>query len=367
MKRNFKNLILFIVLIIGCFVFTKQVLAGYKIILPTSPNGDETTCLRSSVYGTNYQTVRAVDGSFVYTTGIGSFCRDLYNLEDMTYGDRLYTGSLITNVSVSIYVQSSNAANKDYGRYIKTHGVRYNATTTNNFNYWNWIASSTWDVNPYTNKYWTYDELNDLQAGVGLTAGFLTSAQCDYEYVWITYNRANPYQNYYRFYTNNITSTSSLSALEATNTAPTDIAENQQVRLRLTVLAVSGPLATGTIFKLQYGATSSATQAACISIPSGNWTDVGASGSIVDWRFYDNSSLIDKGTLDLSLLSGSSTLESYMESNPSTTSPKTMATSTNGEWDWSLHNYNGAATTSYCFRLVESDVTAFTSSCGGYT
>ncbi|XOB42584.1 MAG: IPT/TIG domain-containing protein [Candidatus Nealsonbacteria bacterium] len=158
-------------------------------------------------------------------------------------------------------------------------------------------------------------------------------------------------QNYYRFYDN-------ADAIQPTipkadeNTAISNVATNDVIRIRTSIQVGSSTLATSTqVFKLQYASTT----ATCNS--GLNWSDLGAISSGTIWRGYNNATPADGATITSTLLSISDVLGTYEEENNSTSNPKSASVGQDIEYDWVVQNNGAIANTGYCFRMVESDNT----------
>ncbi len=76
------------------------------------------------------------------------------------------------------------------------------------------------------------------------------------------------------------------------------------------------------------------------------------------WAFYNNPSVSDGATIPSTVLTSSDAPESYIESNPTTLNPQAVPAGQEGEWDFALNPQNAASST-YYFRVVKSDGTAF--------
>ena len=127
--------------------------------------GDETnlTIGGTSPAPSNWESVDEAtsDGDATYVEGGGSkYVTDLYSLADTSL-----TGK-INSVAVHINCKGTQPGVGACTR-IKTHGAARNGDditlTTSYANY-----STTYDINPETGEAWTWDEINALQAGVGL-------------------------------------------------------------------------------------------------------------------------------------------------------------------------------------------------------
>ncbi len=120
------------------------------------------------------------------------------------------------------------------------------------------------------------------------------------------------------------------------------------LRLRLGMLDSNVTLAaSSTAFTLQWaeGVSCSASM---------DWQDVGASGSSVAWRGYDNASVSDGATLSSRLLSTTDVSFSYEEVNDTATNTSALAPTEEAEFDFVLQ-HNATSSTNYCFRLINDD------------
>jgi hypothetical protein len=164
-----------------------------------------------------------------------------------------------------------------------------------------------------------------------------------------TYNSNTAYdQLTYRFYENN-NEVQPAVAMAAENTAITEVATNDVVRIRMALQTGLNDTGTGThAFNLQYGTGSD-----CGSI--GVWQDVGGFGSSEIWRGF-NATPADGASITASLLnSQANKLQSYEETNPSVTAPENIRVGENGEWDWVMENNGAPGGISYCFRMTLSN------------
>jgi hypothetical protein len=102
------------------------------------------------------------DTTYVYTLN-RNWQEDLYNADNHSAG----TGT-INYVKVYMVSRVTQAGGNDAYVHIKTNGVEYNGTTedltTGYATY-----SYQWDNNPQTTAAWTWDEIDALQIGVGIT------------------------------------------------------------------------------------------------------------------------------------------------------------------------------------------------------
>lgn len=175
-------------------------------------------------------------------------------------------------------------------------------------------------------------------------------------------------QNYYHFYFDN-------DLLDPTDGWPEgvpDIGENtvitalddpvgtnQIVRIRMSLMLSDGSLsANSKQFKLQYGERTTT----CTAISE--WLDVGEIGSTTTmWRGVnvtpvDGTSLSTNpptgGDLNISIADRAGT---YEEENPTPLNPYKVALGEDVEFDWVVSRALAPDTTSYCFRMTESDGT----------
>lgn len=164
--------------------------------------------------------------------------------------------------------------------------------------------------------------------------------------------------NSYRWYDDNdseaVTSPWSPLDLAINNMLPTLPAgylppvTGNELRLRIKILLGNQPLAAGDIaFKLQY---KQGTDSSCTA---GSWTDVGAGGGGVIWRFA-TSGVTDNTTLSTSVLA-STIKELYSKSNPTNTNPNSAAVGETIEYDFHIEHNGATSASQYSFRLVESN------------
>ncbi len=156
-------------------------------------------------------------------------------------------------------------------------------------------------------------------------------------------------QTTFRFY-DNTDSIQPGTAKAAENTAITEVANSDIVRIRTALQAGIDNLNTSAVaFKLQYGQGSM-----CSSI--GTWTDVDSAGGAGIWRGYNNTTPADGTQITSSLLNfQTNALESYEEQNNSAVNPAAISKGSRGEWDWVVQNNGASGSTDYCFRTVLSD------------
>ncbi|MFQ5860405.1 MAG: hypothetical protein ACE5IG_02505, partial [Dehalococcoidia bacterium] len=153
-------------------------------------------------------------------------------------------------------------------------------------------------------------------------------------------------QEDYRWYAN-ADAVQPTTALATENTAITNTTPGTVYRLRMNVEDAGAELPAGEVFKLQYSTST-----------LGPWTDVGALASAEIWRGFDNLTPADGATVSATLLTTSTVVETYEETNNSATTPNAILVSGRGEWDWVVENNGAAESTTYFFRMVKGDATA---------
>jgi len=178
-------------------------------------------------------------------------------------------------------------------------------------------------------------------------------------------------QSYYRLYVDN-------NALKPTDPWPaggTNLGENTEmtatdvplvtgdkirIRMSVAIRGASEPAASDT-FKLQYGRRTTS----CSAISS--WFDIGDSSSTTAlWRGVSNTPA-DGTTLSTDpptggdlLLSVSTVAGTYEEANNSAANPFAAFPDDQIEYDWVLQDNNATDKSSFCFRMIQSDGTLFT-------
>lgn len=151
----------------------------------------------------------------------------------------------------------------------------------------------------------------------------------------------------------NTASTTPGAAIADENATATDIAQNEVIRIRMNVEVTEADLpATSTSFRLQYAQK---TESSCLAVPSGNFSEVGATSSDEIWRGFENSGPGDGDELSDLLLTNSNVAGTYEEHNPSAVNPSSIPIGSFGEWDWVVQNNGALNNTVYCFRMVRED------------
>lgn len=121
--------------------------------------------------------------TYVYEDNNVSYGKDLYGLPDHTvaqHGDQL---------NVTIYYRVKNNTRAECSApgpgtaiaKIRTHDTNYTLsakTLTDSWTDYNY----TWDLNPNTNQEWTWDEIDDLEAGIDMIAGKCTQLYINVHY-----------------------------------------------------------------------------------------------------------------------------------------------------------------------------------------
>jgi hypothetical protein len=140
----------------------------------------------------------ADDGATYVATGARQYQTDLYNLTD----DAVDEEGVVTEIkSITVYFRFNGDRGARAKAVIKTHGAIFegreeslnDATFPGNSGEGQpggdfATRSYQWVANPITGKRWTWEEVNDLQAGVSLKVpGHFRQAACTQVYVGIDY------------------------------------------------------------------------------------------------------------------------------------------------------------------------------------
>ncbi|HTY81300.1 MAG TPA: hypothetical protein VMB24_00795 [Dehalococcoidales bacterium] len=168
---------------------------GSEIIVPNA-EGDETNIdERYPKSGDHWNKVDEYPGpddaaTYVSTYTSSYLQTDLYNLSDP---QPQITTEVKKIKSITVYFRASYTGHGDSASaeaIIKTNGTVYTGgivpITSNNFT----TFSFTWAGNPFTGKIWTWDEMNDLQAGIGIKSGAKKNyIACTQVYVSVNYEK----------------------------------------------------------------------------------------------------------------------------------------------------------------------------------
>jgi hypothetical protein len=178
-------------------------------------------------------------------------------------------------------------------------------------------------------------------------------------------------QSYYRLYVDNAAikptdpwPAGGTNLGENTEMTATDVpmARTNKIRIRMSVKISAAAQPSGMdAYKLQFGKRTTT----CSAISS--WNDLGSSGSTTAyWRSVDNAPAdgailsTDPPTGGDLLLSVSTVAGKYLESSPTATNPYTAFPGDQVEYDWVIQDNNAVDKSSYCFRMIQSDGTLFT-------
>ncbi|MFC1789423.1 hypothetical protein ACFLYY_00425 [Patescibacteria group bacterium] len=153
------------------------------------PNATGTECNISYQLGSacpnHYLNVDEIisDGDLTYNRSSDvNYQRDLYNIDDVTL-----SGTINSVTAYARCKRNGWSVNQDSLKLaIETNGIAYESLgiqpTTIYYNY-----SNTWAINPNTGSIWTWDEINNLQAGVSIRRPY-SSQSSYYTYctqVWV--------------------------------------------------------------------------------------------------------------------------------------------------------------------------------------
>ena len=128
------------------------------------------------------------------------------------------------------------------------------------------------------------------------------------------------------------------------------IPQDEPVRMRINIEVLDADLATSTqSFKLQFAEK---TETSCLTVASGNFSDVGKIASSTIWRGYNNTGINDGDSIGTLLLSSSTVRQSYEEENPTEPNIRTISQGGLGEWDFVVQNNGAKSDAVYCFRII---------------
>ncbi len=159
----------------------------------------------------------------------------------------------------------------------------------------------------------------------------------------------------YRWY-ESATSTAPGAPLANANTTATSTERGTPFRLRIALDIDDSKIASSSLsFKLQYAERSGICD---ISFTGETYTDVLTSSGAV--RFYDNTGVASGVQATVSAnepipSEGSFSYQSYIEGGTFTNTYGSIATSSDGLWDFSLIDISSPEETRYCFRVVYAD------------
>jgi hypothetical protein len=123
--------------------------------------------------------------TYVSTAGSNSWKRDFYELSDSTIASG---GEVINSITVYYRFASSSTSTVSAKPLVKTEGTVFNGMTTTSSS--TSFTTVSWDLanNPATSEPWTWDEINNLQAGVEMKGSSSTKAAiCTQVYVKVNY------------------------------------------------------------------------------------------------------------------------------------------------------------------------------------
>ncbi|MFC1932543.1 hypothetical protein ACFLXU_02790 [Chloroflexota bacterium] len=140
--------------------------AGTETLRPNAAGDKTNIAFQEPTSGEHWdkvdETVSDGDSTYVFTDA-SSYEEDLYNTADHSTGS-----GAINYVKVYMVCRSDQGATQTNAYVlIKTNGAEYTGdeeTTTPSYA----TYSHQWDYNPQTSAYWTWDEIDALQIGVGL-------------------------------------------------------------------------------------------------------------------------------------------------------------------------------------------------------
>jgi hypothetical protein len=129
------------------------------------------------------------DASYVDKWGSSAFY-DLYTLSDFT------GNGIINNITIKIRCDYEGTEGWAYPQ-IRVDGVTYGGGEMHLEDWWD-TYSYTWAKNPKTNLNWTPNDLNALEAGVGLYGQDRSTARCTQVYIVVDYTPVNNFDSILR-------------------------------------------------------------------------------------------------------------------------------------------------------------------------
>jgi len=180
-------------------------------------------------------------------------------------------------------------------------------------------------------------------------------------------------QNHYQFYVDNdaLTPTDPWPGLDGPLGEDTilmgsdnPLGEGEHIRIRMSVQALNATLPANTkAFKLQFAQLITE----CSAISEVDWDTLGNSASSTIWRGYDAAGITDGTQLsgdpptggDLVLPSVSDVAGTIEEENNSEVNAYAVQAGEDIEYDWIVEQNGANAETFYCFRMVESNGSVF--------
>lgn len=170
-------------------------------------------------------------------------------------------------------------------------------------------------------------------------------------------------QNDFRLYENNdaLTPTvgwATLGENEEMTALDEPIASGESIRIRMSLRVTAAAMPIGVdSFELQYGERDGTIVTTCSGIT--DWRFIGDNASTTAlWRGV-NATPVDGTTLPSGLLSETTVLATYEESNPTALTPNLALVNDVVEFDWNIEHNGAVQKTDYCFRMVEADDTPF--------
>ncbi len=137
------------------------------------------------------------------------------------------------------------------------------------------------------------------------------------------------------------------------------LGSDEHIRIRMSISVINSSLPENSqAFKLQYGERG----VSCSAISAGNWFDLGdAASTTALWRGFNATGTVDGtalstdpptgGDLNLSQTDVAGTLE---EENDSAVTPYRAEENEDIEYDWIVQQNGAVASTTYCFRMVDT-------------
>jgi len=177
----------------GAVQLSTHVTGSGTTTLRPNANGDDISLSKNGSGGSNYDRVDEVDSdntSYVYRSN-SAYDRDLYALTDTTINGTITSVKVYMNVKVN-----NNAGNGDNAKtVIKTNSTEYTGSEIQLTTTYTVPAPTVYLKNPNTGNDWTWNEINNLQAGVSLRENGSSDSRCTQVWVEINYNTTGYYNS----------------------------------------------------------------------------------------------------------------------------------------------------------------------------
>ena len=160
----------------------------YEILVPNAPGSQTTIPVQYPTSGEHWDKVNTDDGwdTYVSTLNEKKYKRDLYNLTDHTEGEGEISNLLVFFTFAGYTDGGDHLAFAKSA--IKTNGKVYEGTESSQTGGEFTTQVYQWAANPKTGEAWTWEEIDNLEAGVSLKGeSKIWPAFCTHVYVMVEY------------------------------------------------------------------------------------------------------------------------------------------------------------------------------------